>query len=74
MTKTTIDLDTSLLEEAMKIFSGKTKREIISAALFEYVSRHKQKDLRDLFRDNRQYIADDYDYKALRGGDENGLG
>jgi Arc/MetJ family transcription regulator len=74
MTKTTIDIDTNLLEEAIKIFNGKSKKEIITAALVEYVNQHKRKDLRDLFNSQKQYIADDYDYKAMRGGENYGTG
>ncbi|MDR2558573.1 MAG: type II toxin-antitoxin system VapB family antitoxin [Oscillospiraceae bacterium] len=74
MTKTTVDIDTTLLEEAVKLFAGKTKREIISAALLEYVAQHKRKDLYDLFDSDVQWLADDYDYKAMRGDGDYGVG
>jgi Arc/MetJ family transcription regulator len=74
MTKTTIDIDTILLEEAVKIFSGKSKKEIITDALREYVAQHKRKDLRELFNSDKKYITDDYDYKSMRGGNEHGVG
>ena len=73
MVKTTVDLDENLIERAHKIFSGKTKKEIISIALTELVERHEQKDLYDLFDGDEQFISDDYDYKAMRGGILNDL-
>ena len=66
--KTTVVLDEELLGKAVEIFKGKTKKEIISIALAELVERHEQKDLYDLFDSEEQLIADDYDYKAMRGG------
>ena len=68
MIKTTVDLDETLLEKAVSIFKGKTRKEIISIALSELVERHEQKDLYDLFDSNESLIAEDYDYKAMRGG------
>jgi len=66
--KTTVVLDEELLGKATEIFQGKTRKEIISIALAELVARHEQKDLYDLFDSDEQLIADDYDYKAMRGG------
>lgn len=68
MVKTTVDLDEDMLKRAVRIFRGKTKKEIISIALAELVERHEQKDLYDLFNSDEQLIAEDYDYKAMRGG------
>ncbi|MCL2819306.1 MAG: type II toxin-antitoxin system VapB family antitoxin [Oscillospiraceae bacterium] len=68
MIKTTVDLDEGLLEKAVSIFKGKTRKEIISIALTELVERHEQKDLYDLFDGGESLIAEDYDYKAMRGG------
>ena len=73
MIKTTVDLDENLLNRVVEIFGGKTKKEIISLALTELVERHEQKDLYELFEDDEHLIADDYDYKAMRGGDLNGF-
>jgi len=67
MIKTTVDLDESILEKAIAIFKGKTKKEIISIALAELVERHEQKDLYDLFDSSESLIAEDYDYKVMRG-------
>ncbi|MCL2250003.1 MAG: type II toxin-antitoxin system VapB family antitoxin [Oscillospiraceae bacterium] len=68
MVKTTINIDKLLLERATKIHRGKTRTEIITIALTEFVERHEQKDLYDIFESDEQLIADDYDYKATRGG------
>jgi len=74
MVKTTVDLDENLLEKAVNIFKGKTRKEIISIALTELVERHEQKDLYDLFESGESLIAEDYDYKAMRGGSINDIG
>jgi len=68
MIKTTVDLDENLIKRAVGIFSGKTKKEILSLALAELIERYEQKDLYDLFESDEQFIADGYDYKAMRGG------
>jgi Arc/MetJ family transcription regulator len=68
MIKTTVDLDESLVNKATQIFKGKTKKEIITLALHELIARHEQKDLYELFNSDEHFIADDYDYKAMRGG------
>ena len=68
MIKTTVDLDESLINRATQIFAGKTKKEIITLALHELIARHEQKDLYELFNSDEQFLADNYDYKAMRGG------
>jgi len=73
MVKTTVDLDEGLLEKAISIFKGKTRKEIISLALTELVERHEQKNLYDLFDGGDSLIAEDYDYKAMRGGSVNDI-
>ena len=73
MVKTTVDLDEGLLEKAISIFKGKTRKEIISLALTELVERHEQKNLYDLFDGGDSLIAEDYDYKAMRGGSANDI-
>ena len=70
MIKTTVDLDENLIQKAMEIFNGKTKREIITIALSELVERHEQKDLYELFDSDEQLIDDEYDYKTLRGDEK----
>jgi hypothetical protein len=71
MIKTTVNLDEHLLEKAVRIFKGKTKKEIISIALAELIERNEQKDLYDLFNSDELLIAEDYDYKVMRGGSLN---
>ena len=68
MIKTTVDLDEDLFNKAVQIYGGKTKKEIITIALTELVERHEQKDLYELFDNGEQLIAEEYDYKAMRGG------
>ena len=69
-----MDLDESLLNRAIDMFKGKTRKEIISMALLELVERHEKKDLYDLFNDSEILIAEDYDYKSMRGGRGNDIG
>ena len=68
MIKTTVDLDENIIKKAAEIFSGKTRKEIITLALAELIERYERKDLYDLFESDEQLIADDYDYKMMRGG------
>jgi len=72
--KTTVDLDEYLMNRAMKLFKGKTKKEIITIAITDLVERHEKKDLYDLFDSDEMMIAEDYDYKALRGGAVDDIG
>ena len=63
--RTNVVLDDKLVDDAFKYSQTiSTKRELIEAALKEYVDTRKRKNIRDLrgkisFRDN-------YDYKAMR--------
>jgi Arc/MetJ family transcription regulator len=62
---TNLNLDDTLLDEAMKLSGKKTKREAVNAALQEHVSRRKQRRILDLFG---QLDWDPrYDYKKERG-------
>ena len=74
MIKTTVDLDENLLNRAIEMFKGKSRKEIISLALNELVKQHEQKDLYDLFESPEQLLADGYDYKAMRGGGFSDIG
>ena len=67
MVKTTIEVDESLLQKAMQIFFGKTRKEIFTIALRECVERRERKDLRELFDSDDMLLAAEYDYKAMRG-------
>lgn len=61
---TNLHIDDKLLEEAMKLGNQPTKRETVNAALAEYISRRKQKEILELFGTIRW--DDSYDYKKAR--------
>jgi len=64
--ETNVALDNELLDEAFRFSqSSSSKRELIEAALREYVSNRKRKDIRELR--GKIKLADGYDYKAMRG-------
>ena len=64
--RTNIVMDDELVTEAMKLADIKTKREVVDAALREFVAHRKRLDLRDL--KGSEILRVDYDYKALRAG------
>ncbi|GAB1481902.1 hypothetical protein MASR2M78_07170 [Treponema sp.] len=65
--RTNIVLDDNLVEEAFKYAESiQTKKDLIEAALKEFVQKRKMKNLRDL--KGQIQFADDYDYKAMRVG------
>ena len=53
-----------LIEEARRIGGHKTKKEAVSAALNEYITRRKQREIISLF--GTLDWDPDYDYKAER--------
>ena len=57
-------IDDSLLVLAQSISGLKTKRETVNRALKEFVQRHKQEEVIDLF--GTVEYDEDYDYKELR--------
>jgi len=61
---TNLAIDDKLIEEAKRIGNHKTKKAAVAEALEEYIRRHKQLQILDLF----QSIDYDpgYDYKAQR--------
>jgi Arc/MetJ family transcription regulator len=61
---TNLNIDTELLEKAYIISRLKTKRETVNLALNEFIKRHKQKGIIDLFN-SVEYEAD-FDYKKSR--------
>ena len=61
---TNLALDDNLIEEARKLGGHKSKKAAVTAALDEYVSRRKQKDIIRLFGTIEYDPA--YDYKAER--------
>jgi Arc/MetJ family transcription regulator len=62
--RTNIELNDTLIEEAMKYTSLKTKKDIVNEALKEFVANHKRLSMMDL--KGKIEFADGYDYKALR--------
>ena len=61
---TNLALDDELINEAKRLGAHKTKRETVTVALREYVQRHRQARLLDLF--GTIPYDQDYDYKAER--------
>lgn len=61
---TNLALDDKLLKLALKVGGFKTKKETVNAALKEFVERHKQLEIIELF--GTIPFDDDYDYKAGR--------
>jgi Arc/MetJ family transcription regulator len=64
--RTTIDIDDTLMVEAMKATGLGTKRAVVEAGLQQIVALHRQRQLLRL-RGKTRFIAD-YDYKAMRIG------
>ena len=62
--RTNIVLDDEIVEEAMKISGARTKKELISRALKEFVKTRKRMNLLDL--EGKITFRRDYDYKKLR--------
>lgn len=61
---TNLALDDALIEEARQLGGLRTKKDVVTQALQEYVQRRKQLKLLDLF--GAVEYDDDYDYKAQR--------
>lgn len=64
--RTNIVLDDRLVEEAMILSGAKTKKELISNALREFVTARKRLNLLEL--DGKIKFSEAYDYKRLREG------
>jgi len=63
--RTNVVLDDKLVDEAFKYSQTiSTKRELIEAALKEYVDARKRKNIKDL--KGKIAFNEDYDYKAMR--------
>lgn len=61
---TNLAIDDRLLEEAQKVGGHRTKRETVTAALEEYIKRHKQLEILSLFGEID--YEPDYEYKHER--------
>jgi len=66
--RTSLEIDSDLLNEAVSLSGIATKRGVIEKALKEFVENRKQKNLYDLFDSDEILIDDEYDYKSMRGG------
>ncbi len=64
--RTNIVLDDGLVDEALKLSSSKTKKDLIHEALELYIKFKRRKDIRDLKGKIR--FIDDYDHKPSRVG------
>lgn len=62
---TNLALDDALIEEARQLGGQRTKKDVVTQALLEYVQRRKQLKLLDLFA--TVDFDEDYDAKAQRG-------
>jgi Arc/MetJ family transcription regulator len=62
--RTNIELDDSLLKEAFRYSTAKTKRGLLHEALLAFIDSHRRKDLLALRGKIR--FSDGYDHKALR--------
>jgi Arc/MetJ family transcription regulator len=61
---TNLALDDELINEACRVGGHRTKRQAVTEALEEYVSRRKRKEIARVF--GRVEWDPDYDYKAER--------
>jgi hypothetical protein len=61
---TNLALDNQLIEEARKVGNHRTKKEAVTVALEEYIRRHKQLQILDLF--GTIDYDPSYDYKMER--------
>lgn len=62
--RTNVELDDALVEEAFRLTTAKTKKELLHQALEALIQAKKRKNLLDL--SGKVQLADDYDYRALR--------
>ncbi len=60
-----LDIDQTLLNEALRLSKLKTKRETVNLALSEYIKRRKQKEILSSF--GKIEFEAKYNYKHLRG-------
>lgn len=61
---TNLALDDNLIIEAQKIGQHKTKRDAVTQALIEYIQKHKQDEIQEIF--GKIDYDSSYDYKKLR--------
>ena len=61
---TNLSIDPDLIEQARKLSGERTKKAAVTKALKEFIARHEQKELIDLF--GKLDWDADYDYKSER--------
>ena len=61
---TNLAIDDSLIEEAKTVGHHKTKKDAVTIALKEYIQRHKQSEILNLF--GKIEYDNKYDYKKQR--------
>lgn len=61
---TNLAIDDKLIDEARRLGKHKTKRGVVTEALEEYIQRHKQLEILNLFHEVE--FDPDYDYKEQR--------
>jgi Arc/MetJ family transcription regulator len=61
---TNLAIDPDLLEKALEVSGLKTKKETVNLALQEFINRHKQLEILDLF--GKMDPDPNYDYKKGR--------
>lgn len=61
---TNLAIDDRLIEEARRLSGHKTKKAVVNEALEEYIRRHKQVQILDLF--HTVEFDPEYDYKEQR--------
>jgi Arc/MetJ family transcription regulator len=61
---TNLAIDSKLLDEALKVGGLKTKKDTVNLALKEFVNRHRQSEIIDLF--GKMDPDPQYDYKKGR--------
>lgn len=61
---TNLAIDNQLIEEARKISGLKTKKDVVTEALKEFIQRRKQMEIIDLF--GKIDFDSEYDYKDQR--------
>jgi len=64
--RTNIDLDDKLVSEAFKYAGVKTKKDLITLTLKEFIENRRRRDLGDLR--GKIGFREGYDYKAMRRG------
>lgn len=64
--RTNIVLDEELVKEAFKYANVRSKRELVSLALREFVEHHRRRNLMEIY--GKGGVREDYDYVQLRIG------